>query len=742
MTTLTPRRLAASLPFLALGAPAAALADAPAQLATIPVYAEVDDFVARRDAPTTRLVYGREELDRMNELTVGDYLRKLPGVTFSGPPGTPKDVRLRGGDKGLTQILIDGEPVFGGGKERQIQVDRIPLDLVERVEVIRAPSADTPNEGLLGTINIVMRDAPARRAAGVRAVGGRIFGEATDLDSWNLSGHYGNATRRAPGDAGPVIRYLLSGAVGERAELKTKRKDEQTFNAAGTRTGYKLESEDERVKSDGIDFNPRVEIELDRHDKLVITGLFSRTDEDKIRRTERQRYTDPVTAINLVGDGATHSDESKQRDIARLRAEWRRKLAGSGDFRLFAQTQAGDEVKDVTKRDFNPAGALAKTTLEAEEKTERGWKLGGALTRPWGAHVFSAGLEFEDQRRDDAKRVVENGVAKAPGLGDTFDIAEQRLVAWAQDTWQLADAHLLTPGLRWQRIEREGVDGGGNAVGAATRTFSPSLHYLWNLTRATNLRASVSHTLKPPKFDDVSPVVQTASGANSLTNPDKGGTPGLRPEKALGYELGVEHFLPGDGGVLGVNAFWRDVSDRVEKRTELEANGRFVERPFNVGDAEILGLEFDARPTLAVVGLPNLRLRFNYTRLYSEARDQKTGLTTRIKDQPPYVYNVGFDWKLPAGWALGANYNYTPTFLKNPAEPAKPDFEPDQRLLDAYVAKKLAKTTTLRVSGANLLDFVKDKDKREINNAGVLTRRTIEAERGGPVVFIALEIKL
>lgn len=199
MTILTPRRLAASLPFLALGTPVTALAVEYTELATLPVHAETDDFVARRDAPTTRLVYGREELDRMNELTVGDYLRKLPGVTFTGPPGTPKDVRLRGGDKGLTQILIDGEPVFGGGKERQIQVDRIPLDLVERVEVIRAPSADLPNEGLLGTINIVLRNAPPRRTAGVRAVGGRIFGEATDLDSWNLSGYYGNATKRAPG---------------------------------------------------------------------------------------------------------------------------------------------------------------------------------------------------------------------------------------------------------------------------------------------------------------------------------------------------------------------------------------------------------------------------------------------------------------------------------------------------------------------------------------------------------------
>lgn len=165
---------------------AALLASFPAwaeqTLAPIHVHAEKDDFEARKDATSTRLVYGREELDRMNELTVGDYLRRLPSVNFTGPPGTPKDVRVRGMDKGYTEILIDGEPVATGTKERQIQVDRIPLDMVERIELIRAPSAAMPNEGLMGTLNIVLRDAPQARVASARLVAGRVSGEKTDKD--------------------------------------------------------------------------------------------------------------------------------------------------------------------------------------------------------------------------------------------------------------------------------------------------------------------------------------------------------------------------------------------------------------------------------------------------------------------------------------------------------------------------------------------------------------------------------
>jgi len=80
----------------------------------------------------------------------------------------------------------------------------------------------------------------------------------------------------------------------------------------------------------------------------------------------------------------------------------------------------------------------------------------------------------------------------------------------------------------------------------------------------------------------------------------------------------------------------------VESRTEREGT-RYVSRPYNVGDAKVCGTEFDARPRMDAIGLPGLMLRLNYTRLFSELNDVNTGNETRIKDQPDYVYNIGFD---------------------------------------------------------------------------------------------------
>ncbi|OGS99836.1 MAG: hypothetical protein A3F73_05440 [Gallionellales bacterium RIFCSPLOWO2_12_FULL_59_22] len=702
-------------------------------LEQVHVQAERDDFDARQNATSTRLVYGREELDRMNELTVGDYLRRLPSVTFTGPPGTPKDVRLRGMDKGYTEILIDGEPVATGTKERQIQVDRLPLDMVERIEVIRAPGADMTNEGLMGAINIVLRDAPNQRVSNARMVAGRVSGEKTDKDTWNLSGQYGNAT----GD----VRWLLNAAVGQRGELKTKSKSEQGFVAAtGVRNSWKDEFEDERVSTDTLDFSPRVNIKLAGGDELVLTPWITSSDERKTKDVDKFKYNTPATGANYVGDGRRAETEDKLRETARLRGEWKHKLEG-GQLSVYAASQQGGEVKDKTALEYNAAGALTKTTLEHDDKDEQEWFLGAKAERKLGIHKLSTGLEYKDKSRKDSKTATENGVPKALARGDNFDIDEKRWAVFLQDEITLGGGHFLTPGARAIRNDLAAVDALRQTSSGKTRALTPSLHYLWQVDPRNNLRASATKTIKPPKFDELSPVTEIASGANSLSNPDKSGNPDLRPEQAVGLELGWEHFLPKNGGVLGASLFNRLITDKVDTVTALEG-ARFVSRPQNVGDAKVWGIELDARPRMDIIGMPELMLRFNYTRLFSEITSTTTGQTTRIKDQPPFVYNIGFDWQLPrwdAAW--GVNYNYTPKFLKNPTEPLKPDDEAEQKLLDMYVMKRLGKDVSLRFTAANLLDMVKDKDKYEYNASNQKIKFTQEAERGGRAFFIAVEGK-
>jgi iron complex outermembrane receptor protein len=59
-------------------------------------------------------------------------------------------------------------------------------------------------------------------------------------------------------------------------------------------------------------------------------------------------------------------------------------------------------------------------------------------------------------------------------------------------------------------------------------------------------------------------------------------------------EAGLERHVP--GGVWGINTYLRRTQDFIERRTLWEA-GRWVERPFNEGDARHWGLELSAKLT-------------------------------------------------------------------------------------------------------------------------------------------------
>ncbi|MEG3193937.1 TonB-dependent receptor plug domain-containing protein, partial [Lysobacter sp. D1-1-M9] len=102
--------------------------------------------------------------------------------------------RLRGMDPGYTQILVNGKKVPGGGADRSFFVDRIPAEVVERVEIVRSPSANRSGDAVAGAINIILRDAYEFDGGYVRLGASRFDdGEVTPTVAAVASGAMGNA---------------------------------------------------------------------------------------------------------------------------------------------------------------------------------------------------------------------------------------------------------------------------------------------------------------------------------------------------------------------------------------------------------------------------------------------------------------------------------------------------------------------------------------------------------------------
>ena len=118
----------------------------------VQVQGSLSSYNPRRDDTASKIVVTQEEIVKYGDTSVIDVLKRVPGVTVSGAGGRGSEVRMRGLGGGYTQILINGERAPAG-----FTIDALAPDLIERIEVLRAASAEFSTQSIAGTINIVLK---------------------------------------------------------------------------------------------------------------------------------------------------------------------------------------------------------------------------------------------------------------------------------------------------------------------------------------------------------------------------------------------------------------------------------------------------------------------------------------------------------------------------------------------------------------------------------------------------------
>jgi vitamin B12 transporter len=149
-------------------------------------------------------VIARDEIARAGAQSLTELLQRQPGVEIvqNGGPGSVSGVFLRGTNRGQTLLLIDGVRV-ASSTTGATTLEAIPLDQIERIEVLRGPASSLYGaDAIGGVIQVFTRrgtqDLSANASAGygtysTSTVTGGISGSAGPL---RLSVQ-GGATRSA-----------------------------------------------------------------------------------------------------------------------------------------------------------------------------------------------------------------------------------------------------------------------------------------------------------------------------------------------------------------------------------------------------------------------------------------------------------------------------------------------------------------------------------------------------------------
>ena len=128
---------------------------------------------------------------------------------------------LRGIGTEYTQVLINGRRVTGGTNDNTVTVDRIPSELVERIEIIRSPSSDIDSQGIGGTLNVILKE------------GAELTGGVYRLGVFELDGEYVPSAFLSFGDSGDRTDWNMSLNYQERFNRKIETDIERAFDGEG-----------------------------------------------------------------------------------------------------------------------------------------------------------------------------------------------------------------------------------------------------------------------------------------------------------------------------------------------------------------------------------------------------------------------------------------------------------------------------------------------------------------------------
>jgi TonB-dependent receptor len=116
----------------------------------------------QRQAPNLKTVVAIDAFGELADGNLGEFLKRLPGVGTGGSIDEVTTVRVRGASASHTAVTLDGTrmPSPGGQKtEREFEVDKLPADFIESIEVVKAPTPDMDADAIGGTVNLVSRSA-------------------------------------------------------------------------------------------------------------------------------------------------------------------------------------------------------------------------------------------------------------------------------------------------------------------------------------------------------------------------------------------------------------------------------------------------------------------------------------------------------------------------------------------------------------------------------------------------------
>ncbi len=454
---------------------------------------------AVKNVPASVTIIHAEDLSDQNfpNQDIGDALRYVTGISLRRAYAPfPSYANIRGAGSGGTVYLVNSIPT-----DWQIS-QAIPVEIVERVEIIRGPaSALYGADATGGVINIILK-------------------EGKETPKTTLKGGYGS-----------FDRY--------RGSLSTEAKA-GNFNIA--LAGFYEESDGTNIVENTVNASVHM-IDDCNYDKR---GVTVNSGYDFSEQTNLQFFY-------------SYMNNKYTRGRPNVGGDWDYNLAGLtlnqdiGEkihLRAYAAYRSDDylHLYDLGRTNYDP-GRKRNTDYE-----ETPLELQGIFDL--GSHILTSGISFNDES---TKQVYHDLTGTTDSYNYQNEFKVRTFAGYLQDAWSMTDKWVMTLGLRydhWKNYDNffeKFTD--QNPDDRTDSNISPKAGIRFNLDNATSFWGSYAMGFTPPTseqlYDD-----RTSGGNPRLANPD------LKPETTNSFEIGVDRWF-GSKVQSNVTCFYTYTKDKI-----------------------------------------------------------------------------------------------------------------------------------------------------------------------------------
>jgi TonB-dependent receptor len=398
-------------------------------------------------------IVSADQVGKFPDSNIGDALKRISGINVQYDQGEARFGQVRGTSADLSSVTINGNRVPSAeGDTRNVQLDLIPADMVQTIEVNKVITPDMDADAIGGSINLVTKNSPYKRI--ISATAGSGWNKVSEKAQTNLGFTYGDKFFNDKLGLIVSASYQYAPSGSDNTEFEWGQTD------AGELYLKNYEIRQYYVTRERQSYSAALNWDITSNHKLFFKGIFNnRNDwENRYRTTLKdlnKKSVDNTADVRIQTKGGTSDNKNARLEqqrtmdftlggehlLGKVSVDWNVSYAKASEERpneryidyVLKKQKFTPDLSDLRKPYYSPQSgysmtldntfSLKEVTEEQEDIQEKDFKLNLNLELPLRKGEFGNKLKFGGKLVAKSKDKDKDYYEYEPLNEDGFDIS-------------------------------------------------------------------------------------------------------------------------------------------------------------------------------------------------------------------------------------------------------------------------------------------------------------------------------